>query len=47
VKSVSATALSAFLVRLDDASELIESNVSPELAVDVLLLAWPRGAEAA
>jgi hypothetical protein len=34
--------LGRFLVRLDRTSELIEANVSPELAIDVLLLAWPR-----
>lgn len=39
--------LGRFLVRLDRTSELIEANVSPELAVDVLLLAWPRRVRAA
>jgi hypothetical protein len=39
--------LGRFLMRLDRTSELIEANVSPELAVDVLLLAWPRRARAA
>jgi hypothetical protein len=39
--------LPAFLARLDRTAELIEANVSPELAIDVLLLAWPRPARAA
>ena len=39
--------LGRFLVRLDRTSELIEANVSPELAIDVLLLAWPRRIRAA
>ena len=34
--------LGPFLARLDRTAELIEANVSPELALDVLLLAWPR-----
>jgi DNA polymerase-3 subunit delta' len=37
----------AFLERLDRTAELIEGNVAPELAIDVLLLAWPRAASAA
>jgi DNA polymerase-3 subunit delta' len=36
-----------FLERLDRAADLIDGNVSPELAVDVLLLSWPRMAAAA
>ncbi|HET9520928.1 MAG TPA: hypothetical protein VFO73_07785 [Candidatus Limnocylindrales bacterium] len=39
---IGAADLGQFLVRLDRTSELIEANVSPELAIDVLLLAWPR-----
>jgi DNA polymerase III subunit delta' len=39
--------LGPFLLRLDRAGELIEANVSPELAIDVLLLAWPRRRRAA
>ena len=30
-----------FLARLDDVAELVAGNVAPELAVDVLLMAWP------
>jgi hypothetical protein len=30
----------AFLARLARAAELIEGNVAPELAIDVLVLAW-------
>jgi len=33
--------LAAALGRLDDAGELIEGNVRPELVLDSLLLAWP------
>jgi DNA polymerase-3 subunit delta' len=35
-------AAAGFLQRLDRAGELLESNVSPELVVDALVLAWPR-----
>jgi hypothetical protein len=31
-----------FLLRLDRAGELMESNVNPELISDALVLAWPR-----
>jgi DNA polymerase-3 subunit delta' len=31
-----------FLARLDRLVELVEGNAGPELAVDVLVLAWPR-----
>ena len=41
------TAITAFLERLDRAAELIDGNVSPELAIDVLLVRWPRGERAA
>ncbi len=34
-------ALAGFLARLDDAAELIEANVRPDLALDSLLLGWP------
>jgi DNA polymerase-3 subunit delta' len=37
----------AFLVRLDAVAELVAGNVSPELAVDVLVLAWPHPGRAA
>jgi DNA polymerase-3 subunit delta' len=42
--SVPVGAAGSFLARLDRAGELLESNVSPELLVDALVLAWPRGA---
>jgi len=35
-------AAATFLARLSNASEQLDANVSPELAVDVLVLAWPR-----
>jgi len=34
----------AFLSRLDETARLIEGNANPELALDVLVLAWSRGA---
>ena len=39
----------AALARVARTGELLESNVAPELALDVLVLAWPRlaGADAA
>jgi DNA polymerase III subunit delta' len=37
----------AFIGRLATTAELLEANVSPELAIDALLLAWPRRAAAA
>lgn len=37
----------AMVARLARASELLEANVSPELLLDVLLLAWPRRRAAA
>jgi hypothetical protein len=41
-------AAAAFLARLADLGEGLDSNVSPELLLDVLVLAWPaRRAEAA
>jgi hypothetical protein len=36
----------AFLARLARTAELIEANANPELAIDVLVLAWPRPAAA-
>jgi DNA polymerase-3 subunit delta' len=39
--------LRLFVGRLARSAELLESNVSPELVVDALLLAWPRPAAAA
>ncbi|MGH2464257.1 MAG: hypothetical protein ACRDGI_02250, partial [Candidatus Limnocylindrales bacterium] len=30
----------AFLVQLDRIAELVEGNTGPELAIDVLILAW-------
>jgi DNA polymerase-3 subunit delta' len=38
------SALAAFLARLDTVGELVEANSRPELALDSLLLAWPRSA---
>jgi DNA polymerase-3 subunit delta' len=40
---VSDEAIGAFLVRLDDVGRAIDGNASPELAMDVLALAWPAG----
>jgi DNA polymerase III delta' subunit len=34
-------ALAVFLVRLDRVAELVAGNANPELALDVLVLAWP------
>jgi DNA polymerase III delta' subunit len=34
-------ATAAFLVRLDEVGQAIDGNASPELAMDVLALAWP------
>jgi len=34
--------LGSFLGRLDEAGELLEANVRPELVLDALLLHWPR-----
>jgi DNA polymerase-3 subunit delta' len=38
---LTADQIGPFLIDLDRTGELIEANVSPELAIDVLLLAWP------
>ena len=40
-------AAGAFLVRLDRVAELVAGNVGPELAIDVLVLAWPSTDRAA
>ena len=37
----------AFLARLDRVAELVEGNTGPELAIDVLILGWPRAAAVA
>jgi len=34
--------LAAFLARLDTVGELVEGNTRPEIALDSLLLGWPR-----
>jgi len=39
--------IGAFLVQLDRVAELVEGNTGPELAVDVLVLAWRPAAAAA
>jgi DNA polymerase III subunit delta' len=39
---VSPADAAAFLERLGDAGELLEGNVSPELTMDSLILAWPH-----
>jgi DNA polymerase-3 subunit delta' len=45
--AISPDELRAFIARQARTAELLEANVSPELAVDALLLAWPRPAAAA
>ena len=40
-------AAGAFLARLDRVAELVAGNVGPELAIDVLVLAWPSTERAA
>jgi DNA polymerase-3 subunit delta' len=44
---MAAGALASFLSRLDRIAGLIDANVAPELAIDVLILAWPRPRAAA
>jgi DNA polymerase-3 subunit delta' len=39
--------IAAFIGRVDETAELLESNVSPELAIDALVLAWPAARDAA
>jgi hypothetical protein len=46
-RTIPADEIRAFLTRLARTAELLEANVSPELAVDGLLIAWPRRATAA
>jgi DNA polymerase-3 subunit delta' len=36
-----------FLAQLDHVAELVEGNTGPELAIDVLVLGWPRAVAAA
>ncbi len=43
---VDPTAAAAFLARLERTAGLIEANANPELALDVLVLAWPDAAVA-
>ncbi|HKF84993.1 MAG TPA: hypothetical protein VKB30_04345 [Candidatus Limnocylindrales bacterium] len=45
-RSLPAGAAAGALARLVRASELVDSNVSPELVLDVLLVRWPRGRDA-
>jgi hypothetical protein len=40
-------AVGRFLERIADTSRRLEANVSPELALDVLVLAWPGVRDAA
>jgi DNA polymerase-3 subunit delta' len=44
---VASAQVGQFLVRLDRIAELVEGNTGPELALDVLVLAWPRAVPAA
>ena len=44
VARIPAGSAPVFLARMARAAELLEANASPELIVDVLVLAWPRGA---
>ena len=44
---LSAGVAAAFLVRLDRVAELVAGNANPELALDVLVLAWPSTGRAA
>lgn len=44
---VESGAVTRFLDRAERAAELLASNVSPELLLDSLVLAWPRGRAAA
>nr|MBA2556417.1 hypothetical protein [Chloroflexota bacterium] len=47
VGRVDPAAVTSFLERLDAFAAAIEEYANPELALDVLLLAWPRGRQAA
>jgi len=40
-------AIGRFLGQLDHVAELVEGNTGPELAIDVLVLGWPRATAAA
>jgi len=39
--------LPAFLTRLAEIESAVDQNVNPELALDVLAVAWPRSGRAA
>ena len=41
-RGLPADALPAFLARLAETGQVLDENVNPELALDVLALAWPR-----
>jgi DNA polymerase III subunit delta' len=45
--SVSPAQVGEFMVRLDRIAELVEGNAGPELALDVLVLTWPRATSVA
>jgi hypothetical protein len=45
--SVPPAEVGGFLAQLDRVAELVEGNTGPELALDVLVLAWPRASRAA
>ena len=45
--SVPPAEVGGFLAQLDRVAELVEGNTGPELALDVLVLAWPRAIRAA
>ncbi len=45
-RAVDPAAAAAFLARLERTAGLIEANANPELALDVLVLAWPDAAVA-
>jgi hypothetical protein len=45
--TIPAGALPAFLAKLAAVEVQIDENVNPELALDVLVLAWPRPGRAA
>jgi DNA polymerase-3 subunit delta' len=40
--AVSPSALASFLARLDEVAGQLDENVTPELALDVLAMSWPR-----
>ncbi len=46
-RSLSARDLARFLARLEEVAGLIDRNANPELAIDVLVLAWPSPVAAA